>query len=811
MCLIFRHYPSLIKYILLIINMLLLWYRIRVKRDITVNYLFMKNFLYALRQVLKMRWSNGMKLLSLVLGITISSTFMCRVAYEQSFDNFHPDVQRLNILYMHYNINGKDHGFQRQCLAPIALELRAKMPNVIAATRFQGYGYSWFLKDNVPNSLCVAEIDTSFFDVFRFPVLSGNPKHILSQPSGMMLSKKTAEKLYPNDNPIGKQLVKGNKIYTVEGIFEDIPGNSHLDLIEGVVAGVYREDWDGGDNSYTYFRTKDDATPQELTTAINKLLAPRFATWKDDNIVVDFEVDNIRGEFAYKVKEIDLIMTLLSLIVILVAGFNFALLSIGSMAGRAKEVAAHKASGASFWDVFWMMLWECLIYVVLAVILAAMLMWMFKVQMEAMVGLYSEVFALQNLWGIGVVLLAMVCVGGVLPAVLFAKIPVSQVFRRFVGGKVRWKMALLFIQFTATIFVICFLGVMFGQYNTLMTNDLGYKYDKLIHTQLADMNENDYTLIYNELKKLSEVEDVTFSNSLIPYSGGGYIIQDINTGTDLFSCDLMAVDSNYIKMHGIELLEGVSTPVMGNYSDTTNIVLENIVVNQEFIRRLGVTGNQLSDFKMFNQMFHICGVVEDFQTASLRSTISPLMISCRSAKRTSCYVTIKLKELTTGNVEIVQKTLRGLFPTKGFSIKSYKETIAWMYVDAQMFRDGVFVSTVFLIIISVMGIVGYVSNEVKRRSREIAVRKVYGSSSASVVLLIMKNLLILTAGAACVSVPSAYIVALGWQSEYIVKMPLYWWIFAGAVIFIVAVIAICVLIQTWRIANENPVESIKSE
>lgn len=775
------------------------------------NYLLMKNFFYALRQVFKLKWSNGMKLLSLVLGITISSTFMCRVAYEQSFDNFHPNVERLNILYMHYNINGKDHGFQRECLAPIALELREKLPNVIAATRFQPAFGSWFLKDNVPSSLSVAEVDTSFFDVFRFPVLSGDPKQILLGTNGMMLSKKTAKRLFPDENPIGKQLTKGDKVYTVEGIFEDIPSNTHIDFIEGIVSGVFREDWDGGDNSYTYFRTTDDATPQELTAAVNKLLASRFAKWKDDHIVVDFKVDNIRTEFANRVKDIDLIMGLLSLIVILVAGFNFALLSIGSMASRAKEVAAHKASGASFWDIFWMMLWECLIYVVLAVLLSAMLMWTFKEQMEAMVGLYSEVFALQNLWGVGVVLLAMVCVGGVLPAVLFAKIPVAQIFRRFTGGKVRWKMALLFIQFTATIFVICFLWVMFGQYNTLMTSDLGYKYDKLIHTYLEDMNENDYSLIYNELCGLSAVEDVTFSNSLIPYSGGGFIIQDMNTGSDLFSCNLITVDSNYVKMHGIELLTGVAAPSPGDYSDSTNVTIENIVVNQEFMRRLGVTENQLSDFRMFNQMFHICGVVKDFQTGSLRSTVSPLMISCRSPKRTSWYVTIQLKELTSQNVEVVQKTLRKLFPTKGFRLRTYKETIAWMYADAQMFRDGVFVSTIFLIIISIMGIVGYVSNEIKRRSREIAVRKVYGSSSASVVLLIMNNLLILTAIAACISVPSAYIVASGWQSEYVVKMPLYWWIFAGSVIFIVAVIVICVLIQTWRIANANPVESIKSE
>lgn len=771
----------------------------------------MRNFLYALRQVFRLKWGNLIKLLSLTLGIAISGIFMCKVAYEQSYDDFHPDVDRLNIVYMHYNINGKDHGFQRQCLAPIALELRAKMPNVVAATRFQGYSPAWYLKDNEPMSLKVAWVDTSFFDVIQLRVLSGNPKQILSARDGMMLSRKAAERLFAKQDPIGKQITRDENTYTIQGVFEDLPNNSHLEPMDGLVAGYFREDWNGGDNSFTYFRTSDDATPEELTAEVNKLLAPRFEGWKTDRIMIDFKVDNIREEFASKVKETNLMVSLLVLIMILVAGFNFALISISSLSSRAKEVGVHKASGANVWGVFWMILWECIIYVVLALILSAVIACGFKSQIETMIGLYSDVLVMKNLWGIGLVLLLTVCVGGILPATLFARIPVTQVFRRFTDNKSKWKMALLFVQFASTMFVISFLGVMVGQYNTMMTHDLGYDYKNLIYTKLSDMKPSDYSLISNELKRLKCVEDVTFSSGIIPGAGGGFGVQDMETGENLFSSASISIDSNFVKLHGIELLSGSAAPRPRNGTDTTNITVESMVVNAEFIRRLGITGNQLGDFKMFNEVFHIAGVVKNFQTASLKKEVAPLMFLWRNWDGQNCVVTIKLTNLTPDNIKAVSDRLRELFPLKGIEIKSYPDTIRWEYADTEMFRNGVVVLTLFLIIISILGIVGYISNEIARRKREIAVRKVFGSSVTSVVVLMMKNLLVLAVVAAVISTPLAYFMSSMWQSDYIVKMPLYWWIFASSILFIIFAICLCVLVQTWRIAKENPARSVMSD
>lgn len=258
----------------------------------------MRNFRYAIRQVFRFRTTNIFKLLSLTLGIAISGALMLKVAYDRSYDTFYDDVDRLNIVYMHYNINGKDHGFQRECLAPIALELKSKMPNVIAATRFVKYDYNWYVKDGEPVQLRIAMVDTSFFDVFGLEVISGNPKHILSSQEGMLLSAKTAQKLYPAGDYIGKQITREGKTYTIQGVYADMRPNSHLLPMEGLIAGRYREDWSGGDNSLTYFKTSDDATPEQLTILVTEILSPRFADASSHNMAIDFKVENIRNRQA---------------------------------------------------------------------------------------------------------------------------------------------------------------------------------------------------------------------------------------------------------------------------------------------------------------------------------------------------------------------------------------------------------------------------------------------------------------------------------------------------------------------------------
>lgn len=774
----------------------------------------MKNIYYALKQVFKPKNTNAIKLLSLTLGITISSILMCKVAFDRSFDNFHSDVENLNVLYMHWTINDEDKGFQRQCIPAIAPELKSKMANIKAITRFQHYEKEWYTKDNEPIQMVMARVDTSFFDVFDFQVLSGNPKEILSSDDGIMISEKTSLKFYQTIDCIGKTIAQNKKTYTIKGVFKDLPRNSHLDPIEAVGAGWFSDRKTGGDNSFTYFRISNNSSIEELTQTVNEIMAPWYEEMKQRAIVIDFKVDNIREISREESKDRSLMLSLLSLLVILVAGFNFALLSISSLSTRAKEVGAHKASGASSLGIFKMIIWESIIYTLFALLLSAILIFSARTLLETIVGKYEDILEFQNMWAVGVVLIGIILIGGVLPAILFAKISVTQVFRRFTATKARWKVALIFTQFTATIFTFSFLFVILSQYNTLMTHDLGYNHDKLIHIELQNFNLAEKELIRNELKTLSQVEDVTFSSNLIPYSGGGYPIFNLTSSQQLGISDMTTIDTNYVRLHNLKLVTGSSSPIQHlSVDSTTNETrsVDEIIVNQAFLRRLGASTDQLTDFKMFGQTFHICGVVEDFQTSSLHSAIKPLMMTRYNMDRGWGYATIRLNEVTTENVNLVNKKMKSLFPTKGYEMSTYKETIASQYIEAHMFRDGILIASIILIIISLMGSVGYVSNEIKRRSREIAVRKIFGSSSKGVIYLILRSLLLLVAIASVVAIPLSYMISESWLSEYEVKASLDWWIFASSALLVALSITISVVIQTWNIATSNPSKSLKSE
>lgn len=372
---------------------------------------------------------------------------------------------------------------------------------------------------------------------------------------------------------------------------------------------------------------------------------------------------------------------------------------------------------------------------------------------------------------------------------------------------------MLFVQFTATIFVLSFLAVIVGQYNTILTYDLGYQYDRLIYTSLEGFSPEERNLISNQLPTLPCVEGISYSSNLIPNSGGGYQVSELEGKESLFVSDLMTIDSSYLQLHGIELLTGVKTPILRrpDEADSLQRAVDEMIVNQQFLRKLGKTSDQLTDFKMYNQTFHICGVVKDFQTSSLTESVMPLMM-CQfdpNERNRYCYLTIKLTELTSENFNRVADQFKEILPTRGIELKSYNDTLLMQYADARTLRDGVMLATLILILISIMGVIGYVANDTKRKSREIALRKIYGSTSWAVIGMQLKNLLILVMLAAMVAIPLSYFVCKTWQNEYDVKMPLHGWIFGSAALSVALIVVVCVTAQTWKIATSNPARSIK--
>lgn len=766
----------------------------------------MRNFYYALKQVFKFRWSNVIKLLSLTLGITIGGALFVRVAFERSFDNFLPDVERLYRVEALYTI-GEEVRSGETIMAPVAPKIKEQMPQVEQATRFFDVGQVKFTPDEEHFfTLGTLVADSAFFDVLDFTVLRGEPHKDLTVAGNVYISDEAAHKIFGDKDPIGQQLTRdGQSPVTVAGVFRKVPRNSHLDFDAlYYMDDMFPDRWDGGDSFYSYVKVQPGTDPVQLEQQINTMLAPYHTDFSEkQKLNIKYLLNPVRRIFADRVVDIDIIMSLLALVLILVSSLNYVLLTLSSLASRAKEVGVHKASGARAGGIFAIILWETAVYVLLALGLSVLLMAGLREQLEPIMESYDYLFVWGNLWALVVVVGVLFLIAGVIPACIFAKISVAQIFRRYTDSKMWWKRALLFFQFFASAFILSFLFIIVRQYDTMINYNVGYNHDNVAYVDLATAELRQAELISENVGQMAVVSKVALANSL-PLRGDASGMGVAPEGQErLFRAGEVQVDSRYFDIFDIPVLQGRNLYPTGDSSS--------VVVNREFVRRLPA-GTEPLGFTYFGngQMRQVVGIVPDIQLSSLRSTKEPAAYVPFSWT-TAPVMVIKFKELTSDNIKIVEKRLKELDPKQDYHLSVYVNSLRWQYADEQNFRDGVIIASLILLLITVMGIVGYTATEIRRRSREMAVRKINGARTVDVLGLMIRSslwicLVAVVGGALC-----AYVMGGYWQNEFTVKTPLSWWIFVGAGCAVLLMVVVTIGMQSYRIASANPSRFLKSE
>jgi len=765
----------------------------------------MNNIFYAFKQVFRLRWLNLIKIVSLALGICVSAVLMCMVAWERSFDNFW--AQPENLLYMEMNYicaNDPDmDGTDDKCPPGLAPEIAQNIPSVEAATRFRFAIPFNYLIDDKPFSLMTYFADTSFFDVLQIKILDGeDPKEILKTPGKVIISQKTATLLFSDKDPLGKQIRDNENVYTVCGISQDLPKNSYLDNPQIIIGTDIPVFLDGNTAWFTLLRTCNKTNIKNLNTRINTHLEPLFRDWEGTNIT--FHVNQLHNYGKQYNTGRHAIFSILTFALLLISGLNFALLSISSLTSRAKEVGVRKAAGARISGIFSLIIFETIIYVLSAAILSVIILWGVEPQLEHITGNYEDIFAFANLWAAGLVLVVLVLIAGVIPAWIFSRIPVTQVFKRFTSNNLLGKRILLFIQFTASVFVFCFMFIILHQYQISIRRDLGYDKEKLICVNVYNTTETQKQAIIAEISSDSRVEAVTLSSGVL-YSGFSGIAVSMEAGNhEPLYARWIGADSLFFKTHSIPILLG-STHLTATYDDAGNVI-----VNQALIEKLNITGNPIG--QVFYKQYApatIVGVCGNFE--SVWGGLQPIVITANHSLLAN-ILTVRVNDVNKDMMETIKGKMEPFYQNSvPPELSIYSENIFKELGGVRMFRDLLIMASICLLLITIMGILGYVNMETRRRTKEIAIRKIHGSTTLEIIWKIFRGLLLISLLSAAVAIPLAYIIGSYWQQEFPQKGELSWILFAGATIIVVLTIAICTVLQTWRSANANLARTIKSE
>ena len=772
----------------------------------------MKQIYYVIQTLLRGRGSNIIKIISLGLSLTMSILLFSRVAYEQSFDTCYKDYDNLYQIWSVFTVKGEKYPPQEQNCGPVAGAILENFPEQVEAAPSTCYWKnSPLYNGNIRFDEKKIVADSLFFQTMGIEVLSGNPVKDLQQPDVIFLSDRFAKKIFGGEDPVGKTInCNHEKDFMVKGTYKALPANATVNP-EAVISmptlwnegsgGNYS--WQGGDSYPEYIRFRSGADKSVVNARIDAMIEKYRPEESKTKYGYTAFVKPIRDTYRNyeSVKRMRNIMSVLGFAILFIAALNYVLISISSLTYRAKAVGVHKCNGASGGKIFGMFLLETGIIIVAALLLMALVLLNFREFFEdTAAAKLSLLLAPERIWVPLTVIGVLFIVGGVLPGRLFARIPVSQVFRRYTEGKKGWKRPLLFIQFAGVAFISGLMCVVMAQYQYVLNKDMGYNPQRLALANAYWNKEKECDAAFQFFKGLPYVEAVTSANNT-PISGySGSMIRD-ESGNALFStraCYYMRED--YPAMMGMTFKTGR----MARTEDE-------VIVNETFADMMHWGNDAVGrtvDVDGTAQM-KVVGVLKDFQIEDFTADKMPFV--ARYNKYFVGTIHVRLKEPFVRNLQQLNKDVADAFHNQTIDFIGYEKKITDSYNSVRVFRNATLMAAITMFFVMLMGLIGYTADEVRRRSKEIAIRKVNGAEASSILELLSKDILVVALPAVILGSLASWYINGVWMEQFAEQIPLGWIVYLLVIIVNLVIIVGCVLWKSWRIANENPVNSIKSE
>lgn len=634
-------------------------------------------------------------------------------------------------------------------------------------------------------------------------ILRGNPNDLINSNT-LFVSESFARRFFGDADPIGKVLILERKTeMIVRGVYRDIPENTMFkaDFVVSVhKEGGYKDGagWGGNDIFYAVFRTGEASDIEVVNDNIQRMVEKYMPTehngWKLELSVIPLAT---KHQTSSETTKRLVIYGFLGFSIFFVAIMNYMLIVIATLGRRAKSVGVHKCNGANNGNIFSMFMMETGIIVLVSILVCAFIIFNARDLIEDLLSVrLASLFTWGTLWVPLLVVVLLFLLAGVLPGRIFSHIPVTQVFRRYTDGKKGWKRSLLFIQFTGVSFVLGLLLVTLMQYSHLMNRDMGINTAGLVEAE-SWLDIEIVPHMRDEIRRQPMVESVaTASHSVLgQYWTKGLMGSD---GKRIGVLNMNYVDFNYPDVVGITIIEGKP---MTHAKD--------LLVNEEIVRLKkwtdGAVGKPFDEIKEGT----IVGVFRDVRNQSFYQAQQPIVLIGGNAFNHTFNV--RLKEPYDENLKRLNEFMDKTFPQVALTFHTVDDMLSEIYKDVYRFRNSVLITSGFILLIVIMGLIGYVNDETQRRSKEIAIRKVNGAEASNILRLLVCDILYVSIPSILLGIVIAYFIGKAWLEQFAEQVDLNPLLFLATALVVAIIIVACVVLKAWHIANENPVNSIKSE
>ncbi len=778
----------------------------------------------AVRNLLRQKRFSFINIFGLALGMSICLLVYVFVRYETSFEKSfadYEDIHRLTALFT----GDEEEEWLAITPYPLAPAVAANVPEVKAAARLESaWRETQFEYNNVSRYLdSYAYVDTSFFQVFAYEFISGNPNSVLKEPNDVILSEGMATQFFGKENPIG-QVIKFNnkKDLKVVGIFKKPASNSHIDFdifIPWRNRTSGETQWDNMLNYYSYVKLHPGTDPISFDKKMNQTARTGFSTSSDANekLEVLFASQPIKdihlhshldGEIsANSYQFYMLIYLMVGFAILFIAIINFTNLSTARSANRAKEVGVRKVVGASRWESSIQFLVESILQSIVALLLAFLLAEIMLPFFNRLLDLELTILKDTPLFIIGFGILLSIVVGliaGIYPALFLSGFsPIKVLTGDFSKSKdsAPLRKGLVIAQFSICAALILFLGIVFQQLNYITSKSLGFNPEQIMVIPLQN-SKLQLSSAQAELSRIPGIETVSFANRLPgeEMGGNGYQI-----GEKTAILDFNRVDENFIDALDIKL-------TAGSFFTATDIrdSVRKFVVNESFVNFYNIKDNPIGQ-RISNQNGVIIGVVEDFHWKGFNESITPfVMHELNDPYLPKAIVKINSKDLPS-TVKAIQKNWAALEPGYPFRYSFLDADFGALFKGYQNFGKALGFITLLIVFTAALGLFGLAAYTAEQRNKEIGIRKVLGASISQIMILITKDFMYLVLIASVVALPVGYFIAKKWLTGFAYQAQINAFPFLATIITILAISMLTVSWQAFRAASINPVSAIKDE
>lgn len=764
-----------------------------------------------------------------VFGLAISMMFVvligCYTWQEWHIDKQHTKADRM--FYVGLEMDGEKSMGVHWYLQTL---LKDKFPEIESSTAIFRNSRSLRYDDKQIQTNCFF-VDSTFYDIFDFKLIQGDPKRVLSDPSNIVVTPEYARKVWGDEDPMGKSIVfnEDEEPLVVAGVMEPMKNTAlmtydkhpidmliNFSMMKYVNSSMVSKKMQNATGSDLLLLAKEGHDLTKRAKEYEEAVKPHFWILQlpEDNIRL--EIYPFKGSYFSDVKSdhmnsgnIKLIRLLfgIGLVILLFAIMNYINLTVALAGKRAKEMATRRLLGDSRMGIMWRLIGESTILCVASMLIGILLAFLMQPYASSLLKTPIDITSCINLTTISfliVVLLIMSLASGIIPAVLLSSMkPIEAVkgaFRRksnMIFGKV-----FIVVQNVATITMIACAITMYMQVKHLIEAPLGYDPENVIVLpyQFTPDHSSDGKHFKDELLKLSCVDKVSFSCGH-PHSRGNNNTVSYEGRT--ISFQIFVCDTTFMDLLGLKLKRD-------------NHIASQVkhYLNDRSLNELGLK-EDADSYPDYDRKVPIAGIVDDFMIGNILTDQHPVIVGTAIPFEnfTPWNVLIKIH----GDKEEALRQVRGVFEdiyTSNLSDSVFEMPFLTQQIEDDFdaeHRLSVILTwfALIAIMISMLGLMAMSTYYVRQRAQDIAVHKVMGGTSMEVLTKLVRTFMAYVLVAAVISIPVIYYVMNDWLSQFSYRISVYWWIYVVSALLAVTICFLSVVTQCSRAANTNPINSLK--